>query len=65
MDYIEIMRQRLGLDEDDTSKDELIQKMRPFERVKLIIGWKLGDESWGDLFKYWCESQGLEIVEKK
>jgi len=62
MIYVEEMRQRLGLDENDTSKDKYLEQMKPFDRVKLIIGWEFGDESWGDTFKEWCDSQGLYLT---
>jgi len=56
------IRQRLGLDEADTSKDDMILKMDPLRRVAKIAGWYLGDEEWAYTFKRWCESQGLYMT---
>lgn len=60
--YIEEMRQRLGLDENDTSKDVFIEEMDPLERVRLIAGWYLGDGSWADTFMEYFQSQGIYLT---
>jgi hypothetical protein len=57
--YVEEMRERLGLEPDDTSSDDEIVSMSPLKRVELLAGWHLGDPSWTETFKYWCESQGI------
>lgn len=63
--YVEEIRQRLNLeDPNDTSKDFLIEKMTPFERVKKLAGWHLGDDGWADTFRDWCESNGLVLIEE-
>ena len=62
LDYVEEMRQRLGLKPDDTSKDEEIEKLSPFQRVRLIAGWYLGHPDWADTFKEYCESQGIYLT---
>lgn len=61
MGYVDDMRGRLGLEDGDNSKDSLLESMDAFNRVKLIVGWNLGDGEWAETFKYWCESQGLFI----
>lgn len=62
MGYIEVMRQRLGLKEDDTSKDGDIEKMQPLDRVRLIAGWYQGDGIWVDTYKEYFESQGIYLT---
>jgi len=57
--YIEEIRQRIGLDKDDTSQDDIILEATPFRRVQLIAGWYLGSEDWANTFKEYCESQGI------
>lgn len=47
---IEILRQRNGLDINDTSKDEQILKMQPTEMVRECVTWELGYPSWADYF---------------
>jgi hypothetical protein len=60
--YVEEMRQRLGLEADDTSRDRQIEEMEPMERVRLLAGWTLGDPDWADTFKDFFESQGLYLA---
>ncbi len=62
--YVEEMRQRLGLEKDDTSRDKEIEDMEPLKRVRLIAGWYLGDPNWADTFKDYFESQGLYLSDK-
>ena len=60
-----ILRQRLGLEEDDTSKDELIKTYSQREALAELCGWEFGDSRWSQVFEKWCGWVGLEIVEKK
>ena len=61
--YLGEMRQRLGAeDENDTRFDGELLKLSPYNRVKLIVGWELGDANWTDTIKYWFESQGLYLT---
>ena len=57
--HVEELRQHLGLDENDTSRDEYILSLPPFRRVRMLSGWTLGDEAWAGEMKSWCESQGI------
>ncbi len=60
--YVEQMRQRLGLNFDDTSRDREIEDMDPFQRVQLIVGWLHGDPAWADEYKSYFESQGIYLT---
>ena len=60
--YLEEMRQRLGLDENDTAKDEAIADMTPMQRVQLIAGWLHGDNFWADTWQDYFKSQGLYLT---
>jgi hypothetical protein len=61
--YLGELRQRLGAeDENDTRFDNDILKLSPFERVRHIAGWNLGDSYWAITFKHWCESQGIYLT---
>ena len=62
---IKMLRQRLGLEEDDQSRDESIQAMSPRERVRMLSGWELGDPTWADVFESWFREQGLVLVPKE
>lgn len=59
---MEAMRQRLGLEENDTSRDNEILNMSPMERVRLIAGWYHGSESWADTYVGYFESQGVYLT---
>ena len=62
MGYVENMRQRMGLEKDDTSQDKAIEAMEPFERVRLIAGWFHGNGLWADTYKEYFESQGIYLT---
>lgn len=48
LSVLEAIRQRMDAeDENDTSKDKLIEQLTPLELVGKLSGWELGDESWG------------------
>lgn len=59
---VEAIRQRLGLDENDTSRDSYILEMSPMERVRLIVGWYHGSEYWADTYVGYFESQGIYLT---
>lgn len=60
--YVEEMRQRLGLEKDDTRKDKYIESLDQFQRVGLIVGWFHGSESWASKYKEYFESQGIYLT---
>lgn len=60
--YVEEMRQRLGLDPDDTSRDKEIESMSPMDRIRLLAGWFHGDSDWAGEWKHYFESQGLYLT---
>jgi len=55
------MRERLGLKEDDTSRDKAIEAMEPESRLRLLAGWHLGDPSWAGRFIRWARTCGYEV----
>lgn len=57
--YVGELRQRLGLEEDDPSRDDYILSLTPMRRVRMLSGWTLGDETWAETFQDWCNSQGI------
>jgi len=62
MEFVEVMRQRLGLEPEDTELDYYIESLSPLERVRLIAGWYQGDEKWADIYKEYFESQGIYLT---
>lgn len=60
--YVEEMRQRLGLEPNDFSRDGDILSMSPMRRVALIAGWYHGDEGWAEIWKNYFESQGIYLT---
>lgn len=59
--YIEDMRQRLGVEPNDTSQDVRIEAMTPFQRLKLLCGWYLGDPAWASHILEWAKDSGFSV----
>lgn len=57
------IRQRSGLEENDTSHDEELNARSPRAKLHDIVGWELGDGSWADSFLYWAKECGYKIEE--
>lgn len=55
------IRQRLGLDENDTSRDTEIEAMTPEKKLRAVVGWHLGDEQWANDFINWAVALGVTI----
>ncbi len=45
---LENIRYYLGVDEDDSSKDDKINKMSPLQLTRCLCGFELGDGAWAD-----------------
>ena len=52
------IRQRLGLEKGDKSKDEEIQAMSPAFKVQLITAWELGDQTLANQMASWMRECG-------
>lgn len=63
--YIDPMRQNLGLEAGDASRDADIESMTPEQRLGLVCGWHLGDRSWARTFLSWARDAGYKISEPK
>jgi hypothetical protein len=53
------LRMRRGLDGNDTSEDDHIERMSPADKVRDLAGWELGYGGWADTFAMWmreCEA---------
>jgi len=61
--YIADMRQRLGLEPDDISRDTEIEKMSPTDRLGLIAGWNLGYSGWEHTILNWVRDAGFKVSE--
>ena len=59
--YIAAMRQRLGLEPHDTSKDSQISAMTPMQRLELLCGWHFGDPSWASTVIEWAKDAGFDL----
>lgn len=59
---MEYVRQRLGLETNDTSKDHEINEMTANEVFTDICGWKFGYSSWAATIKEWVDDiYGVEL----
>lgn len=57
---LHILRQRLGLEDDDDSKDGIIAKYSPEKIVRELSAWHLGDPRWAESFAYWMKKYGAK-----
>jgi hypothetical protein len=60
----EILRQRLGLESDDATKDAEIAQMSPRAKLEHWTAWKLGDAAWAHFFLKTAAECGYEILER-
>lgn len=59
------LREALGLEPDDDSRDVEIAAMQPADRMRLLCQWHLGDPTWAETFKEWMEFSGYVVEEKE
>jgi hypothetical protein len=65
-DYIKTkLRQRMGLEKNDSSNDDDIEKMTADEKFSEVIGWELGYSTWAAQLLEWAKDCGLEIIGDK
>lgn len=57
--YINDLRNATELSDDE------IAALSPWDRVKALAQWHLGDGAWANEFRSWCEAQGLKITQKE
>ena len=61
---MQAVRQRLDLDETDTSKDDAIRAMKPSQLVRHYFAWHLGSTRWAaDAISIVSQAYGLELEE--
>jgi len=61
---VEIMRLRLGLEADDSSKDDELEDYTPREQFIEMCAWELGSSLWAETIFGWLDDCGLQITEK-
>lgn len=54
------LRGRLGLEEDDKSRDERFYKMTPVQIVKECVAWEIGDETWATIIADFMVSMDVQ-----
>jgi len=57
---MEVLRQRLGLDSDDVSRDEHLLKYSPERMVRELAAWHLGDPIWAVTVAQWMVDVGAK-----
>lgn len=58
------VRQRMGLEPDDTSRDSEITSHTPTQLLRDVCGWHLGDPAWAETFLEWARGCGFVITTK-
>ena len=56
-----IMRQRMGLGDNDNSQDERINAMPPESIVINVTAWYLGDGGWASRIANWIIDAGAKV----
>jgi hypothetical protein len=57
----QVVRQRLGLKENDDSRDAHIDAMEPIQLLRHVAGWNLGYPDWANTFLGWARDCGYQI----
>ena len=60
---LRVIRQRRGLDDNDTAYDEEANAMPPLEKLRALAGWEIGDEGWAHVFIEWANDCGFVVKE--
>ena len=55
---------REAIEERLSGRIDLINVMSREDFVKAQIAWKIGSPDWYDIFTYWLDQAGLQIIEK-
>lgn len=58
------LRERLGLEENDTSRDDEINSRLPIDNLRELSAWEFGDPSWADWFAQRMESLGVKEIKE-
>lgn len=53
------LRQRKGLDENDTTDDSILSGTEPLDALREVCAWNLGDRGWADQFMTWAIDCGV------
>jgi hypothetical protein len=62
---LQTLRERRGLEPEDSSQDEQIQKMTEKKALEEILAWHLGSRGWLDQIELWAGRCGLKIVKRR
>lgn len=60
-EIITMLRERRGLEPDDSSEDSDIAKYTPEKALEECCGWNLGDPMWAREFVRWVEGAGYTV----
>lgn len=53
------LRERLGLESDDKSRDKEIQDRRPMRNLEELFAWEFGDSGWAYQIVTWMKDLGI------
>lgn len=65
LDLLQIIRQRLDLDETDASRDAEILALTPVEKLEALFGFELGTEEWAYTVCDWMRECGFTVSSEK
>ncbi len=54
------LRERLNLESDDFSQDQMIRDRKPIDNLRALSAWEIGDSFWADWFIKRMQDLGIE-----
>jgi hypothetical protein len=63
MAHLNTLREALGLEPDDESRDDEIKQMTAMDQFRLVMQWEFGDPTWAEQIKDWMEECGFDVQE--
>ncbi len=60
---VRIIRRRIDLDANDSSREEFIHAMPPRTKLRQLVAWELGDEAWADWFLSRAKDCGYSVTD--
>ncbi|EMM5100298.1 hypothetical protein ACK249_003644 [Pseudomonas aeruginosa] len=60
-EILKMLRQREGLDANDSSKDDALDALTPDEKFRNVIAWQFGDGAWSGTILSWAAQCGVQL----
>jgi hypothetical protein len=58
------LRERIGLENDDTSRDTEIMERLPMDNLRHLCAWEIGDSAWADWMVKRMRDLGIDSIKE-